>query len=203
MLKEFFENRAIIGDRGPGEDAGNHEISQTEPLSEAERLSYVSDQLGVPVKHRIVEDLDFERPPGIPIQYFKRMGFVPLYANNGELTIALNDPLNFHPVDEMARQLADRVEQHPRLELLQQPTLSICCFRYKDDACTDLNKLNRDIHRHLLLNNQNLPSTATINGKLALRPCFVGARTSQQQVNDLLEEVVALGDRLRKDHMAA
>ena len=71
-------------------------------------MGFFSEQLGIPVKHRILQELDFDEPLEIPIQYFKRMGFVPLHAKNGELTIALNNPLNFHPVDELARQLGYR-----------------------------------------------------------------------------------------------
>lgn len=38
-----------------------------------------------------------------------------------------------------------------------------------------------------------MPSTTQINGKLALRPCFIGARTGWEQVDALLDEVRELG----------
>ena len=38
----------------------------------------------------------------------------------------------------MARLVATRARAHPRLEVVQEPTLSICCFRYVSDACSDL-----------------------------------------------------------------
>ena len=98
--------------------------------------------------------------------------------------------------NDMARQLAQIVEEDPRLELLQQPTLSICCFRYIDKDTDDLNLLNSRIHRQLVHNSQNIPSTVVINGKLAIRPCFIGARTTDKQVHDLVEEVLRIGKEL-------
>ncbi|MBA55514.1 MAG: pyridoxal-dependent decarboxylase [Pseudomonadales bacterium] len=105
--------------------------------------------------------------------------------------------------NDMARSLAEQVEAHPRLELLQAPTLSICCFRYRVEACDDLNALNRQLHRRLIHRGKNLPSTAMIDGQLAIRPCFIGARTDWVQVDDLLQDVVSTGDALWAELVAA
>lgn len=99
----------------------------------------------------------------------------------------------------MARHLAAQIKADPHLELLREPTLSICCFRYIDDRVSDLDTLNRNIHRQLIHNSRNMPSTTQINGKLAIRPCFIGARTGWQQANDLLDEVRELGAQLVRD----
>lgn len=99
----------------------------------------------------------------------------------------------------MARLLAQKASEHPNLEVTQAPALSICCFRYIDKNSENLNELNRKIHRQLLLNNQNLPSTALVNGQLSLRPCFVGARTHWLHVTELLDEVITIGDQLMKE----
>lgn len=96
----------------------------------------------------------------------------------------------------MARQLAERADAHPNLEVLQWPTLSICCFRYVDAACADLDALNARIHRALVRHGQNIPSTTLVNGRLAIRPCFVGARTGPDQAQALLDEVLSLGAQL-------
>lgn len=93
----------------------------------------------------------------------------------------------------MARNLADKVRQHPKLELLLQPTLSICCFRYLGHTNQDLDRLNQRIHRQLVHNGVNIPSTALIKGRFCIRPCFIGARTEAQQVDDLLQEVLSIG----------
>lgn len=102
----------------------------------------------------------------------------------------------------MAREMSERVKAHPHLELLREPVLSICCFRYVDERIEDLNALNRAIHRQLLHNNTNLPSTTMINGQLAIRPCFIGARTNAQHMEALLDEVLYVGDQLVKNTLA-
>ena len=96
----------------------------------------------------------------------------------------------------MARHLAEQVKVSTHLELLRDPVLSICCFRYVDDRVVDLDALNRAIHRKLIHNGRSMPSTTLINGKLAIRPCFIGARTSWQHVDDLLRETLETGAQL-------
>lgn len=96
----------------------------------------------------------------------------------------------------MARHLAVEIKRDPHFELLREPTLSICCFRYVDERVADLDQLNRSIHRELVHNSRHMPSTTQINGKLAIRPCFIGARTGWQQVEGLLAEVREIGARL-------
>ena len=98
--------------------------------------------------------------------------------------------------NHMAKQLAQMVEQSSELELLQQPTLSICCFRYVDKNRSELNQLNTRIHRQLVHNNRYIPSTVMINGKLAIRPCYIGARADSSQVKGLVNEVLAIGRQL-------
>lgn len=100
----------------------------------------------------------------------------------------------------MARHVAERARAHPRLQLMQPPTLSICCFRYVSDAPLDLDTLNQRIHRELLRRGRNMPSTARIGGVLALRPCFIGARTTDTHADALVDEVIELGDRLLAEH---
>ncbi|MDH5258253.1 MAG: aminotransferase class V-fold PLP-dependent enzyme [Gammaproteobacteria bacterium] len=90
----------------------------------------------------------------------------------------------------MAQKLANIAKDHPNLELLQEPTLSICCFRYVTDDHADLNDLNKRIHRRMVHKGRSIPSTALINNQLAIRPCFVGARTTWQHVDELVEEVL-------------
>jgi aromatic-L-amino-acid decarboxylase len=96
----------------------------------------------------------------------------------------------------MARALAERVRVEARLQLMQEPTLSICCFRYIGDNTGDLNALNKQIHRQLVHNNKNIPSTVMVNGQLAIRPCCIGARTTDEYVDALVDEVLAIGSEL-------
>ncbi len=99
----------------------------------------------------------------------------------------------------MAQQIAHRVATHPNLELLRNPMLSICCFRYVDSSVQDLDSLNRHLHRQLIINNNHLPSTTVINGKLAIRPCFIGARTQFSHADELVDEVLEIGRHMVKN----
>lgn len=98
--------------------------------------------------------------------------------------------------NDMARYLAKAATGHPNLELLLEPTLSICCFRYVAPEIADLDAFNRQLHRRLIRENQNMPSTTQVNGKLALRPCFVGARTNHSHAEALLNDVLRIGQEL-------
>jgi aromatic-L-amino-acid/L-tryptophan decarboxylase len=98
--------------------------------------------------------------------------------------------------NDMARVVAQLAREHPNLELLQEPTLSICCFRYVAPHAGDLDLLNQRLHRRLIRENQNMPSTTRVNGQLALRPCFVGARSHLSHARALVADVVRIGDEL-------
>jgi len=98
--------------------------------------------------------------------------------------------------NDMARAIAEFARGHESLELLLEPTLSVCCFRYVSAQVDDLDTLNQKLHRQLIRENEYLPSTTRIHGQLALRPCFVGARTDSSQVDGLLEAVLRIGGAL-------
>jgi len=98
--------------------------------------------------------------------------------------------------NDMARELADFCKQHPKLELLLEPTLSVCCFRYVSPQIEDIDQFNQKIHRRLVRENEYMPSTTRINGQLALRPCFLGARADHSQVDGLAQAVIRIGDAL-------
>ena len=95
--------------------------------------------------------------------------------------------------NDMARYVARFAGEHPNLELLLEPTLSICCFRYVAPHVADLDQLNRRLHRRLVRENEYMPSTTRVNGQLALRPCFIGARSGQTEVDGLLDAVLRIG----------
>ena len=81
---------------GNGNGAGQVEIG------EEERLIGLARKLGIPFRDRILEDFKFDEPLDIPIQYFKRLGLIPLSKSEGILTVALNDPCQFQAADDLA-----------------------------------------------------------------------------------------------------
>jgi len=88
-----------------------------------------------------------------------------------------------------ARALADRVAREPSLELLAPVELSAVCFRHRfpDEADARntalLGRVNRRGRVYL--------SNATIRGQFALRACFVNHRTTDADVEAVLDEVLA------------
>lgn len=100
--------------------------------------------------------------------------------------------------NDFARHLAWRVETDEHLELLAHPTLSICCFRYRrpDLEETDLGDLNEEIAHRLREEGAFVPSTTRVNGKLAIRPCYINPRTTMAEVDGLADRVREIGDRL-------
>ncbi|MCL6417741.1 aminotransferase class V-fold PLP-dependent enzyme [Aestuariirhabdus sp. Z084] len=98
--------------------------------------------------------------------------------------------------NDMASSLARIAQQHPQLELLLEPTLSICCFRFVDDRVDDLNAFNQKLLRHLVRENNYMPTSTRIGDKLAIRPCYIGARHEPEQVQGLIDEVIRIGNRL-------
>lgn len=98
--------------------------------------------------------------------------------------------------NNMAKHISAFANQHPHLEVLSEPTLSICCFRYVDDSIKDVNIFNQRLHRRLVRENKFMPSTTKVAGQLAIRPCYVGARHEQIQADGLLEAVLRIGSTL-------
>ncbi|MDQ2673543.1 MAG: pyridoxal-dependent decarboxylase, partial [Chloroflexota bacterium] len=98
----------------------------------------------------------------------------------------------------LARHLADRAEEHPHLELLDPPQLSICCFRYRRDGLTEerLDDINTRIVQSLRAEGTVVPSTTRVDGRLAIRPCIVNPATTLAEVDALADAVVEIGDRI-------
>jgi aromatic-L-amino-acid decarboxylase len=101
--------------------------------------------------------------------------------------------------NDMARLVARQAAAHAELELLLEPTLSICCFRYVSPRVADLDRLNQMLHRRLMRENRSMPSTTRVGGRLALRPCFVGARTTAVEARELVADVLRIGAALMRE----
>lgn len=97
-----------------------------------------------------------------------------------------------------ARHLASLVAQDPHLEQLAPVVLSICCFRYihPDLSEEQLNALNREIVARLRAEGDLVPSTTMLQGKLAIRPCYINPRARQSDVEQLAYRCRTLGDEL-------
>ncbi len=90
----------------------------------------------------------------------------------------------------VARHLAASVEASVELELMARLSLNIVCFRYR---CADADSVNAEIVADLHKSGIAAPSLTTIDGKTAIRAAIVNHRTAAEDVDRMLDAVLALG----------
>jgi glutamate/tyrosine decarboxylase-like PLP-dependent enzyme len=93
----------------------------------------------------------------------------------------------------LARYAQQRIAALPQLELLAPVSLNIVCFRYR---CADADRVNADIVVALQESGIVAPSSTTVNGCFAIRAAIVNHRTTQENIDALLREAIAHGDKL-------
>jgi aromatic-L-amino-acid/L-tryptophan decarboxylase len=90
------------------------------------------------------------------------------------------------------------VNAQAELELLVEPQLSTVLFRHVPSTLKDqeaaLNKHNLDLVTHMQNDGRVYVSSAIVDGKTCLRPCFVNFRTQDDDVNMLIEVALELGN---------
>jgi len=87
---------------------------------------------------------------------------------------------------ELAQALAAQIEAQPELELLAPVALDIVCFAYRG---ADNAAIVADLHEA----GRVAPSTTTLGGRTAIRAAIVNHRTGPQDIEVLVEGVLALG----------
>ncbi|HSB63801.1 MAG TPA: aminotransferase class V-fold PLP-dependent enzyme [Thermoanaerobaculia bacterium] len=100
---------------------------------------------------------------------------------------------------DCARRVAARVGEHPELELLAEPVLSICCFRVKPKDVTEeaaLDALNEKILLEVRARGRAIPSHTRVNGRFAIRPCFINPRSTLADADATVDEVLAVAGEL-------
>ena len=95
---------------------------------------------------------------------------------------------------ELAGRLAARIDREPELERLAPVALNIVCFRYRADAKSDA--MNAEIVAELQETGDAAPSTTVLDGRLAIRAAIVNHRTTEGDVDALVDGVLAIGRRL-------
>jgi aromatic-L-amino-acid decarboxylase len=91
----------------------------------------------------------------------------------------------------LARYLERKVIATPKLELLAPVALNIVCFRYRG---ADADRLNAEIVADLHESGIVAPSTTMIDGQLAIRAAIVNHRTSEREMDMLVDAVLAFGN---------
>ncbi|MCU0504688.1 MAG: aminotransferase class V-fold PLP-dependent enzyme, partial [Chloroflexi bacterium] len=100
---------------------------------------------------------------------------------------------------DCARRVADRARASDDLELLMEPVLSICCFRYRPAGMTDeeaIDALNERVLEGIRARGRTVTSSTRVDGRLALRPCFINPRSGLEDADALVDEVLAVGREL-------
>jgi aromatic-L-amino-acid decarboxylase len=101
--------------------------------------------------------------------------------------------------NDCARLVAERSVASDELELLAEPVLSICCFRYRPaswDDETRIDELNEAILHGVRQRGRAVTSSTRVGGRFAIRPCFINPRTTLDDANALVNEVLAVGREL-------
>jgi glutamate/tyrosine decarboxylase-like PLP-dependent enzyme len=91
---------------------------------------------------------------------------------------------------ELAEYLASRIAESAELELLAPVNLNIVCFRYR---CDDADRVNAEIVVAIQESGIAAPSSTTIGGKLAIRAAIFNHRTSQLEIDSLIEASLRFG----------
>ncbi len=104
--------------------------------------------------------------------------------------------------NDFARHVAGRAQAEPALELVTEPTLSICCFRHVAPAGADADEFNQQLLRRLVRETGYMPSSTSVNGHFAIRPCFINLRTTMADVDGFVDAVLRIGAELADDRDA-
>lgn len=96
---------------------------------------------------------------------------------------------------QLARGLAQRVEQEPALKLLAPVTLNIVCFAYVGVDGKVPPAINSLIVERLHAEGRVAPSLTHLNGQPAIRAAIVNHRTRQADIDALVHSVLTLGSR--------
>lgn len=106
----------------------------------------------------------------------------------------------------LARYLGELVTDHEELELVAEPSLSICCFRFVPSdvipgagAEPYLNELNQTIMTALQTGSSSYCSNAVVAGRFALRACIVNFRTEATDIEELVQTSVEIGRRIHAE----
>ena len=96
---------------------------------------------------------------------------------------------------DLARELAEAVEEHRRLELAAPAPSNIVCFRYVRDGI-DAEQVNREIQARVAAGGVVFHTGAVLDGRFCQRAALSSWRTTSDDVQALVREVVATGDSL-------
>jgi glutamate/tyrosine decarboxylase-like PLP-dependent enzyme len=95
---------------------------------------------------------------------------------------------------ELAQHLSRRVDETPELERLAETKLNIVCFRFRPPELDEeeLDELNLALGQEVLEDGRVFFGTTRYEGKVAFRPAIVNWRTTERDVDLLLDVLLEL-----------
>lgn len=100
---------------------------------------------------------------------------------------------------DCARRVAELAHQSDELEVLAEPVLSICCFRYRPRGSWSeqrVDELNERIVVGVRARGRCTPSSTRVRSRYALRPCYINPRSTLEDAEALVAEVLTVGRSL-------
>ncbi len=107
---------------------------------------------------------------------------------------------------KLARKTAKWLHAAPDFEVITEPSLSVCCFRYSPietrSECNKqecyLNELNSKLEENIALSGQALMTGTMLKGKKVLRACIVNHRATWEGIEQTLKLIRELGQELHQ-----
>jgi glutamate/tyrosine decarboxylase-like PLP-dependent enzyme len=93
----------------------------------------------------------------------------------------------------LARKLQEKIQNRSDFELRAAGPLSITCFRYVTVRPYDLNALNRSILEQVQRQGEVYLTSTELNGEFVLRACIVNFRTTEADLDFLLDTLARTG----------
>lgn len=93
----------------------------------------------------------------------------------------------------MAKALRAKIAARPDFELVAGGPLSVTCFRYTPAGATDLASLNRKLVDGVARSGKAFITSTELRDMLVLRACVVNFRTTETDLDTLLEAVASAG----------
>jgi len=107
----------------------------------------------------------------------------------------------------LARTLQQRLRELPDFELVAAGPLSVTCFRYLPRAfsgnAADGDRLNRRLLELVQSDGEVFLTGTELAGRFVLRACIVNFRTTEQDLEALIETVRMAGERVREQDTAS
>jgi glutamate/tyrosine decarboxylase-like PLP-dependent enzyme len=99
---------------------------------------------------------------------------------------------------DLADRLSRRVDEEPELERLAETRLNIVCFRFRPPGVAEeeLDELNLALGRAVLEDGRVFFGTTRYEGKVAFRPAIVNWRTTERDVDLLVDVLLELGAKV-------